>query len=160
MPSDLIQSDLWQNEFGKIESIPGREPIEHPDRERFGDDTKLQIGETGTIDIFYDSADDRHYIDVPDGGKVCFRPKGGFRRLIFDAANKEIDYNWPPAFGNQPIRGGRHYTLTAQDSAPNHREGRVVLASPSWDPDGDGNGEIVCSDGSAWNEVVDLPNYT
>jgi len=48
----------------------------------------------------------------------------------------------------------------AQDSAPAHSVGRTVLASPTWDPDGDGNGEIVCSDGTAWNEVVDLPNYT
>jgi len=50
--------------------------------------------------------------------------------------------------------------LEALDSAPSHSAGRLALASPTWDPDGDGNGELVMSDGSAWQEVVDLPNYT
>jgi len=48
----------------------------------------------------------------------------------------------------------------ALDSAPAHEVGKMVLASPTWDPDGDGNGELVMSDGAAWNEVCDLPNYT
>jgi len=47
--------------------------------------------------------------------------------------------------------------MTRHRATPHRRDG---LASPSWDPDGDGNGEVVCYDGTAWNEVVDLPNYT
>jgi len=50
--------------------------------------------------------------------------------------------------------------FTGRDSAPVGAVGKVTLASPTWDPDGDGNGEIVCYDGTAWQEVVDLPNYT
>lgn len=38
--------------------------------------------------------------------------------------------------------------------------GSTPIASPGWDPDGDGNGEVVCYDGEAYQEVVDLPNYT
>jgi hypothetical protein len=46
------------------------------------------------------------------------------------------------------------------DAPPTHQVGSVVLASPSWDPDGDNNGEWVMSDGTVWQKVVDLPNYT
>jgi len=60
----------------------------------------------------------------------------------------------------QNIYDAGYFGFRAHDSAPSHAAGRTVLASPTWDPDGDGNGEIVASDGSAWNEVVDLPNYT
>jgi len=58
--------------------------------------------------------------------------------------------------------GGLRFTgdMPAFDAAPAHVVGSEVLASPSWDPDGDGNGERVMSDGTTWQEVVDLPNYT
>jgi len=55
--------------------------------------------------------------------------------------------------------GIRMETASAYDSAPAGTAGDIVLASPTWDPDGDGNGELVMYDGTAWNEVVDLPNY-
>jgi len=49
----------------------------------------------------------------------------------------------------------------AKDAPPSSpTNGDIHLASPTWDPDGDGNGEYVCYDGTAWQEVVDLPNYT
>jgi len=45
------------------------------------------------------------------------------------------------------------------DAAPsNPYSGQEVLASATWDPDGDGNGEKVVYDGTAWNEAADLPN--
>jgi len=56
--------------------------------------------------------------------------------------------------------GLRIPTGSAYDSAPAGTAGDIVLASPTWDPDGDGNGELVMYDGTAWQEVVDLPNYT
>ncbi|WP_135363444.1 glycoside hydrolase family protein [Halosimplex halophilum] len=49
--------------------------------------------------------------------------------------------------------------MPAFDSAPAHINRSMAWASPSWDPDGDGNGELVVSDGSSWNEAVDLPNW-
>jgi len=35
---------------------------------------------------------------------------------------------------------------------------RAVADGANWDPDSDGNAEKVEFDGTAWNEVVDLPN--
>jgi len=45
-------------------------------------------------------------------------------------------------------------------SAPSgsNQIGDVALASSNWDPDSDGNGELVIYDGSGWVEIVDLPN--
>jgi len=50
--------------------------------------------------------------------------------------------------------------MPAHDSAPPQTLNSFARASPVWDPDGDGNGEWVVSDGTAWQEVVDLPNWT
>lgn len=47
-----------------------------------------------------------------------------------------------------------------EDSKPEHIIGSKVLAHPSWDPDNDGNGELVISDGSDWKEIVDMPDWT
>lgn len=58
---------------------------------------------------------------------------------------------------DQPVRLGMNCPPPA--ASPDHVRGSVVHASPDWDPDGDGNGEIVVSDGEAWQEVVDLPNW-
>jgi len=55
--------------------------------------------------------------------------------------------------GNRP-----RPTFDAAPSSPvNYQE---YVATSSWDPDGDGNGEVVMTDnsGTAWQEVVDLPN--
>jgi hypothetical protein len=48
--------------------------------------------------------------------------------------------------------------MPAHDSAPNV-EGRVVKTSSSWDPDSDGNGDLVIDDGMKWNEMVDMPAF-
>jgi hypothetical protein len=47
----------------------------------------------------------------------------------------------------------------AHDTAAPAVKGSEVIASATWDPDGDGNGERVIYDGTAWQEVVDLPNW-
>jgi hypothetical protein len=55
--------------------------------------------------------------------------------------------------GNRP-----RPTFDAAPSSPvNYQE---YVATSSWDPDGDSNGEVVMTDngGTAWQEVVDLPN--
>jgi len=61
---------------------------------------------------------------------------------------------------NLQYETGNALAYQGYDSAPTAGLGRVVVASPNWDPDGDGNGELVMYDGSAWQEVADLPNYT
>jgi len=44
------------------------------------------------------------------------------------------------------------------DAAPSSPViGQPYLASTSWDPDGDGNGEMVMYDGTNWNEIADMP---
>jgi len=52
------------------------------------------------------------------------------------------------------------WSANAVDSLPSHEVGKPVLASATADPDGDGNGEWVMSDGVNWQEIVDLPNLT
>lgn len=44
------------------------------------------------------------------------------------------------------------------DSAPPNVLGSKVIASSTWDPDGDGSGEYVMGDGANWNKIADLPN--
>lgn len=58
------------------------------------------------------------------------------------------------------LRDNHPSEVNAYSTAPNHALGREVLAGPAWDPDGDGNAEKVMSDGSTWQEVADLPNWT
>jgi len=48
--------------------------------------------------------------------------------------------------------------MPAFDAMPPHAPWSIVNATSSADPDGDGNGEIVVSDGTQWNEMVDMPN--
>jgi len=49
--------------------------------------------------------------------------------------------------------------LPPRDSAPGTPSvGDVCVASATWDPDGDGNGEAVIYDGAAWQELADMPN--
>jgi len=73
---------------------------------------------------------------------------------------------------NQSYAGGNHIhsfhpdgasALRSRDSAPSSPVNNAIyLASPAWDPDGDGNGEYVVTDdgGTTWHELLDLPNYT
>ena len=42
-------------------------------------------------------------------------------------------------------------------TAPSHENGRIALADGvDWDPDADGAGELVISDGASWIEIVDF----
>lgn len=49
--------------------------------------------------------------------------------------------------------------LESQSSEPptNH-EGVIALADSDWDPDDDGDGELVIYDGTEWVEIANLPN--
>jgi len=96
------------------------------------DDKPAHFGSNEDFDIVYDSGTDRlEIVDAVNGVNLL-----------------------------QFIKNEGMVHALALDSAPAHEVGKMVLASPTWDPDGDGNGELVMSDGSAWQEVVDLPNYT
>jgi hypothetical protein len=55
--------------------------------------------------------------------------------------------------GNQP-----RPTFDSAPSSPVNFQ--PYIATASWDPDGDGNGEVVMTDngGTAWQEIVNLPN--
>jgi len=59
-------------------------------------------------------------------------------------------------FGNLP--SSANY-LTEPPTAANERQGQLYFAGSGWDPDGDGNAEVVVYDGTAFQEVVDLPNF-
>lgn len=54
------------------------------------------------------------------------------------------------------IGGGPLGGVDAAPSSPSLNDEAVATAS--WDPDGDGNGEKVIYDGTAWQEVADMPN--
>jgi len=114
-------------------------------------------------------------VDTADGGKLeLYDETGTLQGEIMIDSNQYIRLRVSQIFmGEQllinndidmrdvnSIESTLSYQFNAQDSAPGAAAGYIVLASPTWDPDGDGNGEIVAYDGSAWQEVVDLPNYT
>jgi len=125
---------------------------------RLDDDLQMQLGTDNDFRIRYDSADDRLYIEGPWGFRLWGEGADGAMWLDSAAA---VNLNTILRLRGNRLKGSQPFDLDkAYDSAPSHYNGRIVLASPAWDPDGDGNGEIVCSDGTAWNEVVDLPNYT
>lgn len=47
--------------------------------------------------------------------------------------------------------------MTPLTTEPAHKAGRVVLTDGAqWDPDGDGNAELVISTGGHWKEIIDL----
>jgi len=108
-----------------------------------GDDVNIMLGDNQDVHVRYDTADDRYRVigktaEFTDG----VRSEG--RSTLVDNLLAGVWLNcWD-----------------AHDSAPTAAQGRMALASPSWDPDGDGNGELVMYDGGAWQEVCDLPNFT
>jgi hypothetical protein len=71
--------------------------------------------------------------------------------IEIDEGNVTTVYN---ALSNVRLDGAQ---MPAHDSAPPNVEGTVVKASSTWDPDGDGNGELVIGDGTNWNEMADMP---
>jgi len=148
-------------------SLSSEDPVTFDNRISLLDDDKEYFGIDDDFSLLYDSANnalrirdetsDTNILDATAGGTVRFNATNG-ESIYFSAA----DFRF---YDQVDVRGNRIYhvgwmDLSAQDSAPTAVTGRVVLASPLWDPDGDGNGEIVCYDGGAWQEVVDLPNYT
>jgi len=96
------------------------------------DDQVLDIGGGGDARLFYSSADDEV--------------------IIKDAVN---DFEL-----QRLIKNGGPKHVPRDSAPPSPQTGTVALASPAWDPDGDGNGEIVVYDGTAGQEAADLPNYT
>ena len=116
---------------------------------RLGDGQKLLLGTDEDGSLQFDGSN--IYLDTTTGEvRISRYGTGRFR-----AVTAGLDL-----FGNRLIQALTQIrNWSAYDSAPDHEVGRLVLASPAWDPDGDGNGELVMSDGTAWNEVVDLPNY-
>lgn len=60
---------------------------------------------------------------------------------------------------SDPVQISANLPEPTLNSAPTSPEiGTQVIATATWDPDGDGNGERVEYDGTAWQEVVDMPN--
>jgi len=140
----IVAKDAEGNMFAKVvDTVDGGKIILY-------DETgtkrgELKLDSSGDIRIATEGAHLIHtiggtdYLDQGGGLNVFKRPIG-----LYGSYLKEV--NWTG--------------FTGRDSAPAGTVGKVTLASPLWDPDGDGNGEIVCYDGTAWQEVVDLPNYT
>jgi len=125
----------------------------------YGDSVKF-LGTDGNVqgEVFVDS--NNYLVLNALNNRISLRAEGSSSwdvrpntvYLIADAVN---------ALGNQIKRVD--LLGDALDSAPSNPVNQeIYLASPAWDPDGDGNGEYVVTDdgGSTWHEVVDLPNYT
>jgi len=123
------------------------------------DGGKLTIyDETGTKqgEIYIDEHD---WLSLNAVNNYIAFKQGGSRkaRVLLD----RVYLDSPLDCGDEEIRNPRKiFGFYSHDSAPGVDERDLVLASPAWDPDGDGNGELVMYDGTAWQEVVDLPNYT
>jgi len=146
VPSDIASTDVFEELLD----------VEEEEERVHRDDVQMLFGEDEDYGIFYDSADDELYIKDVLNDQYIIRTVARNRVEL-----SSIMYmNAYLHMGGNDISAVRRINFRERDSAPPHSAGRMVLASPTWDPDGDGNGELVMSDGSAWNEVVDLPNYT
>jgi len=128
---------------------------------RLGDGQRIYLGAGENSEIYWDSANAELRLNNITDNKIVLQRKGNTMvTSTWDGAHTPNDLltegsriRDQPTIADGEVHG-------PFDSAPAHEVGKMVLASPTWDPDGDGNGELVMSDGSAWQEVVDLPNYT
>jgi len=124
------------------------------------------IGYRGDGVNYFDGTIDevRYYSRVLSKGEIrqLYRKGIGTGGLREDVSTGNIEIpNGNLLMGGNSIQDVIEQNLNGRGSAPSSPStGDIVLASPTWDPDGDGNGEVVIYDGTAWQEMADMPNYT
>jgi hypothetical protein len=78
---------------------------------------------------------------------------GSYQGDVVHFANRN-----PFQLGGDKNSPSSQMTLQLHDSEPSRPQelGMVIADGTNWDPDGDGNAEMVIYNGSTWLEIVDL----
>jgi hypothetical protein len=123
---------------------------------KFSQQGCINIIQGGATDVLIEQNVERdnpnaaHFMNLK-AAEVCVRDNASMTDSV-------TFWNVDTTDGNAPVEASGNSTRYQYDSAPAvKRVGVQYLASASWDPDGDGDGEIVAWDGSNWNKVADMP---
>jgi len=125
---------------------------------KFGPQGIINLNNTGTTGVIEgnverDNPNASHFVDLGATEVVVRNNESYTSGLTF--------WTVDTTEGNAPVEASGNSTPYQYDAAPSVvRDFTEYLASSSWDPDSDGNGEVVMTDdgGTSWHEVVDLPN--
>lgn len=141
---------LWSNEGGSNNTMRiGIRPTSDQLQSTSGTGNMLMTWDGSDLEWMHISSGVKWRREIAQYGiRYHRKPSGGSESLMFEVADDGAVTQERMRFAPQSS------VLFGSDP------GDVALAGSGWDPDGDGNGELVIFDGTAWQEILDLPNLT